>query len=60
MALASVSQPTDLISVPYHWIPEHLTFFRYREDPARQRQDVAGAFRQSIVELDDRRGAARC
>ena len=49
MALASVSEPADLISVPYHWIPKHWTFFRYREILHGNGQDVAGAFRQSIV-----------
>jgi multiple sugar transport system permease protein len=49
MAIASVSQPADLISVPYHWIPKHLTFFRYDQILHGNGQDVAGAFRQSVV-----------
>ena len=49
MALASVTEPADLITVPYHWVPKHVTFFRYREILHGNGQDVAGAFRQSIV-----------
>ncbi|MFD8381785.1 carbohydrate ABC transporter permease [Streptomyces sp. NPDC059679] len=49
MAVASISQPADLIARPYGWWPEHPSFSRYSEIFQGRGDDVAGAFRQSIL-----------
>jgi multiple sugar transport system permease protein len=49
MLVASVSEPADLIRRPYHWIPSHLTFFRYSQIFEGKGTDVAREFRQSIL-----------
>jgi multiple sugar transport system permease protein len=49
MAVASVTPPTALAARPYHWIPSHLDFSRYSDILQAKGQDVAAAFRQSVV-----------
>jgi multiple sugar transport system permease protein len=49
MLTASVSDPTSLITRPYHWIPQHWDFSRYAQIFQGKGQDVAGAFRQSVI-----------
>jgi multiple sugar transport system permease protein len=49
MMTASVSDPTALITRPYHWIPQHLDFGRYSQILQGKGQDVASAFRKSVI-----------
>jgi multiple sugar transport system permease protein len=49
MLTASVSDPTSLITRPYHWIPRHWDFSRYSQIFQGKGQDVASAFRQSVI-----------
>ncbi|ACU71541.1 binding-protein-dependent transport systems inner membrane component [Catenulispora acidiphila DSM 44928] len=49
MATASITEPTALITRPYHWIPSHLDFSRYKAIFAGHGDDVASAFRASLV-----------
>jgi len=49
MVIASVESPADLIRVPYHWIPAHLDFSRYRDIIEGKGTDVARAFRSSVL-----------
>lgn len=49
MATASVTDPTSLITRPYHWIPQHLDFSRYTAILSGHGNDVAAAFRSSLV-----------
>jgi multiple sugar transport system permease protein len=49
MLSASISPPADLIARPYHWLPSHLDFSRYTKIFEGSGNDVAGAFRQSVL-----------
>lgn len=49
MAVASISTPSDLTARPYGWWPDQPTLSRYSEIFRGSGDDVAGAFRQSIV-----------
>lgn len=49
MLVASVSPPADLIARPYHWWPSSLDFSRYTKIFSGSGTDVAGAFRQSVL-----------
>jgi multiple sugar transport system permease protein len=49
MVTASVTPPAALSARPYHWIPQHLDFSRYSQIFSGNGQDVAGAFRKSII-----------
>ncbi|CAM5571339.1 Carbohydrate ABC transporter permease OS=Streptomyces alboniger OX=132473 GN=CP975_27895 PE=3 SV=1 [Streptomyces alboniger] len=49
MAIASISQPSDLSARPYDWWPDHPSLFRYSDIFQGKGDDVAGAFRQSIL-----------
>ncbi|MEY9962606.1 multiple sugar transport system permease protein [Streptacidiphilus sp. MAP12-16] len=49
MVTASVTPPGALTARPYHWIPQHLDFSRYTQILHGHGQDVAGAFRNSVV-----------
>jgi multiple sugar transport system permease protein len=46
---ASISPPSDLIARPYKWVPSHLDFSRYTKIFEGSGNDVAGAFRQSVL-----------
>ena len=49
MIVASLSTQSDLTARPYHWLPSHWTFFRYRDIAGGRGDDVAAAFRQSVL-----------
>ncbi|XVQ09625.1 carbohydrate ABC transporter permease [Spirillospora sp. CA-255316] len=49
MAVASISQPADLITRPYGWWPAHPSLSRYSEIFQGGGDDVAAAFRRSIL-----------
>jgi multiple sugar transport system permease protein len=49
MLVASISPPADLIARPYHWLPSSLDFSRYTKIFSGSGTDVAGAFRQSVL-----------
>ncbi|MFE9446263.1 carbohydrate ABC transporter permease [Streptomyces sp. NPDC006602] len=49
MATASIYQPSDLSARPYDWWPDHPSLFRYSDIFQGKGDDVAGAFRQSIL-----------
>jgi multiple sugar transport system permease protein len=49
MFVASISPPADLIARPYHWLPSSLDFSRYTKIFEGSGNDVAGAFRQSVL-----------
>jgi multiple sugar transport system permease protein len=49
MFVASISPPADLIARPYHWLPSSLDFGRYTKIFEGSGSDVAGAFRQSVL-----------
>lgn len=49
MLVASISPPADLIARPYHWWPSSLDFSRYTKIFSGSGTDVAGAFRQSVL-----------
>jgi multiple sugar transport system permease protein len=49
MFVASISPPADLIARPYHWFPSSLDFSRYTKIFEGSGNDVAGAFRQSVL-----------
>jgi multiple sugar transport system permease protein len=49
MFVASISPPADLIARPYHWLPSSLDFGRYTKIFEGSGTDVAGAFRQSVL-----------
>lgn len=49
MLIASISPPADLIARPYHWWPSSFDFSRYTRIFEGSGSDVAGAFRQSVL-----------
>jgi multiple sugar transport system permease protein len=46
---SSLVSPTDLLSRPLHWWPEHWTLSRYREIFTGQDQNAATEFRSAMV-----------
>src|SRR4051812_36730582 len=49
MVVASLSSQGDLTARPYHWLPSDWTFSRYRDIAAGHGDNVAGAFRESVL-----------
>ncbi len=49
LLVASLSSPVDLLSVPLHWIPKHVSFDRYEQIFSSSGGTIFGNFRAALI-----------
>lgn len=49
LVISSISSPSELLSVPVHWIPKEPTFERYRQIFVATGSDSAAVFRRAML-----------